>query len=415
MTTIFFILFISFLAIAGVIIRPFKIPEYVWACTGASFLLLFGLISFSSGIAAVAKGTDVYFFLLGMMLLAEAARIEGLFDWLAAHATKLAQGSAIKLFFLIYLVGTIVTIFLSNDATAVVLTPDVIAAMNTSQVKNPMPYLFICVFIANAASFVLPISNPANLVIYVERLPSLIEWLSHFIIPSLVSIIVTFIILFFLQRKQLRQSISINIAIPSLSKGGITAMVGIVLSATILISCSAMGIALGLPTFLAGLVTMIIIYFGTGRNPVEIVKGLTWQVIPLVAGLFIIVKALAKTGLMQSAAVLLMHFVQKDIIATTWGSGFLTAFVCNLINNLPAGLTAADIMTVANPPEIVRKAILIGIDLGPNLSPTGSLASILWLLALRRENLNVNGWEFLKLGIFVMLVPLIFTIASLYV
>ena len=100
------------------------------------------------------------------MLLAETAREEKLLDWLAAHATRRAKGSPTRLFLLIYGVGTVVTIFLSNDATAVVLTPAVAAAMRVAEVERPLPYLLICAFIANAASFVLPISNPANLVIY---------------------------------------------------------------------------------------------------------------------------------------------------------------------------------------------------------------------------------------------------------
>jgi arsenical pump membrane protein len=157
---------ISFLAIAGVIIRPFKLSEAIWAVSGAIVLVVFGLISFSDGLTGISKGTDVYLFLTGMMLLAETAREEKLFDWLAAHATKMAKGSATKMFLLIYLVGIVVTTFLSNDATAVVLTPAVAAAVKAAKVQKPLPYLLICAFIANAASFVLPISNPANLVIY---------------------------------------------------------------------------------------------------------------------------------------------------------------------------------------------------------------------------------------------------------
>src|SRR6201999_3937138 len=106
-----------------------------------------------------------YLFLIGMMVLAELARHEGLFDWLAALAVKLSGGSPSPLFVLIFVVGTGVAIFLSNDATAVVLTPAVYAAAARAKAK-PLPYLFICAFIANAASFVLPISNPANLVVY---------------------------------------------------------------------------------------------------------------------------------------------------------------------------------------------------------------------------------------------------------
>ena len=140
-----------------------------------------------------------------MMLLAEIAREEGLFDWLAAVATKRAKGSPTRLFLLVYVVGTVVTTFLSNDATAVVLTPAVAAAVKTAKAKNPLPYLFICAFIANAASFVLPISNPANLVIYGSHMPPLLQWLPRYRLPSALSIVATYAVLRWTQRSALSQ------------------------------------------------------------------------------------------------------------------------------------------------------------------------------------------------------------------
>ncbi len=110
----------------------------------------------------------MYLFLVGVMLLAEIARLEGLFDWLTAQAAARARGSAARLFTLVFPVGTVVTVFLSNDATAVA---------RTARAENPLPYLLVCAFIANAASFVLPISNPANLVIYGSHMPPLRHWL----------------------------------------------------------------------------------------------------------------------------------------------------------------------------------------------------------------------------------------------
>src|SRR3954465_12225860 len=129
---------IAFLSTAGIIIRPFKLPEATWAVTGAILLLALQAILPAEALTGVGKGTDVYLFLTGMMLLSETAREEKLFDWLAAHATKMAKGSPYRLFLLIYLVGVIVTTFLSNDATAVVLTPAVAAAASAAKVQKPL-------------------------------------------------------------------------------------------------------------------------------------------------------------------------------------------------------------------------------------------------------------------------------------
>jgi di/tricarboxylate transporter len=154
---------IAAVATGGVILRPWGAPEAIWAVLGAFALVALTLVPVHDAFAAIAKGSDVYLFLAGMMLLAELARQEGLFDWLAVHAMDAAKGSPVRLFGLVYLAGIAVTAFLSNDTTAVVLTPAVYTVAKAAKVK-PLPYLVACAMIANAASFVLPISNPANLV-----------------------------------------------------------------------------------------------------------------------------------------------------------------------------------------------------------------------------------------------------------
>lgn len=405
---------ISFLAIAGVIIRPFKIPEATWAVAGAVLLIILRLILPSEAVKGIANGTDVYLFLTGMMLLAETAREEKLFDWLAAHATKMAKGSPNKLFLLIYLVGVVVTAFLSNDATAVVLTPAVAAAAKAAKVEKPLPYLLICAFIANAASFVLPISNPANLVIYGRHMPPLLQWLALYSLPSFVAIVVTFVMLHFTQRNAFKHKIEMNITIPTLSQGGKTALLGIAATSVILLISSALDIPLGLPTAITGVLTSAIVIIRAKKNPWLVIKGVSWSVLPLVAGLFVIVEALDKTGVIQILTTILNQSVAQSVTKTVWCSGFIIAFASNLMNNLPAGLIAGNAMHAGHMPEMVRSSILIGVDLGPNLSITGSLATILWLVALRREGQNVSAWTFLKLGLLIMTMALLFAIASLW-
>ena len=406
---------ISFFAIAGVIIRPFKIPEVIWAVAGAVMLIAARLLSPYEGLTGVARGTDVYLFLTGMMLLAETAREEKLFDWLAAHATRLAKGSPGRLFWLIYVVGTIVTVFLSNDATAVVLTPAVAAAMRAAKVEKPLPYLLICAFIANAASFVLPISNPANLVIYGSHMPPLLHWLPQYILPSVLSIGVTFGALRFTQRGALRQKIGTDISIPELSQGGRTALLGIGFTAVILLTASGLDWQLGLPTAVTGILTSAIVIIRAKKNPWTVIKGVSWAILPLVAGLFVIVEALNKTGLIQTLTTLLERSAAHSVAGATWGSGFVTAIASNLMNNLPVGLIAGNAVQAASLPERIKSAILIGVDLGPNLSITGSLATILWLVALRREGQIVSAWAFLKIGALVMTAALLCAIGALWI
>jgi arsenical pump membrane protein len=395
-----------------VILRPFAWPEFIWAVTGAVLLIALKLLPASDALAAVLKGGDVYLFLIGMMLLAELARLEGLFDWLAAEAAKLARGSASRLFSLVFGVGTVVTVFLSNDATAVVLTPAVAAVMKAARVKQPLPYLFICAFIANAASFVLPISNPANLVIYGSHMPRLTHWLATYSLPSLLSVALTYAVLRWSQRADLRQRLANTIEVADLTIGGRLAAVGIGGTALVLLVASAFDIPLGLPAFLAGAATAALVLTRSRSGPREVLRGISWGVLPLVAGLFVLVEALQKTGVTDDLAALLREAVSWSASGSVWVAGAVLGIGCNLVNNLPAGLLAGRVVQLAQVPEHVRSAVLIGVDLGPNLSVTGSLATILWLTALRREGLRVSAWRFLKLGALVMPPALVAAIAG---
>jgi arsenical pump membrane protein len=399
-------------ATAGVIVRPFAWPEFIWALAGAVLLVALGLLPLPDALAGAARGTDVYLFLIGMMLLAELAREELLFDWLAARAARLAAGSATRLFALIYAVGVVVTVVLSNDATAVVLTPAVVAAAKAARAKDRLPYLFVCAFVANAASFVLPISNPANLVIYGRHMPPLLAWLPLYALPSLLAILATFALLGWSQRADLREPISADIALPHLPAGGIMAAVGIVATGCVLLAASALGLQLGLPTFLAGAATALIVLTFARKNPLAIAKQISWGVLPLVAGLFMLVEALQRTGATDRLAALLGALVHRSADGAAWAAGVVLAFVCNLMNNLPAGLIAGRIVTAGDVPDHVRAAVLIGVDLGPNLSVTGSLATILWLAALRREGEQADAWRFLKLGALVMPPALLLALAA---
>jgi len=413
--TTFFISAIIASSIAGVIIRPFKLPEAVWAVTGAALLVLFGLITLHDGLLGVLKGTDVYLFLTGMMLLSETAREEKLFEWFAAKATKASGGSGTRLFLLVYLVGLVVTIFLSNDATAVVLTPAVAAATKSAKVENPLPYLFICAFVANAASFVLPISNPANLVIYGSHLPSLSNWIPQYILPSLVSVMATYGLLFFSQRKNIRQAVESSVDVPRLSLGGKISLWGIAITAYVLLACSAKDMQLGAPTAIMGLLTSAVVLIFRTKSPMELLRAVSWSVLPLVAGLFVLVEGLIKTGIIKAITGIIQNQASHALNATAWTSGLIVATASNLMNNLPVGLIAGEVFKSVGHVDQIQRATLIGIDLGPNLSITGSLATLLWLVALRREGQNVGAWDFLKLGAFVMTLTLIMTLATVFI
>lgn len=403
---------ISLAAIALVLIRPKALPEAIWAITGALLLVILGLITPAAAAKAAAKGADVYLFLTGMMVISELARRQGVFDWVAGHAVAASKGSRSRLFVLIYGVGIVVTVFLSNDATAVVLTPAVLAAVRAAD-ADPLPYLLICAFIANAASFVLPISNPANLVVYDGAIPPLGRWIATFGIASIVSISATFVLLRYVASKYLRGSVKTTVEHTTLSREGRMTLFGIGFLAIVLMTASALDVDLGAPACAAGLLVALAVSLRDHATWKHIATGVAWSVLPLVAGLFVIVEALDQAGALHNAVTALQTMQHWPPQLGRLTAGFSIAIVSNLMNNLPSGLITASAVRSAHTVDTLRNAVLVGVDLGPNLSVTGSLATILWLIAIRRDGLHVNFWDFLKWGALVMPPALLFSLAVL--
>jgi arsenical pump membrane protein len=398
---------IAALSTAGVLARPFRIAEAWWAMLGAALLLLTGQLNLAEFGRAVGQGTDVYLFLIGMMLVAEMARTTGLFDWIAAQAVRRSNGSATRLFCIVYAVGIVVTTFMSNDATAVVLTPAVLAAARAARLERPLPHLFACALIANAASFVLPVSNPANLVVFASQMPALLDWFRLFLLPSAIAIAVTFGALFWMQRADLEQGMRADVTLPPLSRDARIVACGIGMMAVLLLASSALGIDLGWPTFGAGAATFAVVFLRARPAATKAAREMSWSVLPLVAGLFVLVAALTKIGVADELARLLKQLHATAPQWSVWAAGAATAVVSNIANNLPAGLIAGATMTASQATPHVIAATLIGINLGPNLSVTGSLATVLWLTVLRREGIEVGFLQFLKVGAIVMPVALL--------
>ncbi len=406
------LLLIVALSIILMLVRPRGVAEVYWIGGGALLLMVLRLVPLKMAGRAVAEGTDVYLFLIGMMLLSELAREHGLFDWLSSVAVRGSRGSCSRLFTLIYGAGTLVTIFMSNDATAVVLTPAILAAVRKSKVE-PLPYLFSCALIANAASFVLPISNPANLVVFHGGMPPLGHWLLSFGIPSALSIVATYLVLRLVFREELCASIdTTTVQAQPLKVEGKLVLAGLVAMITVLLTASSLDKDLGLPTCLAALAITAAVSIKCRSNPIRLAREISWGTLVLVAGLFVMVDAVESVGALKLTE-RWMEWVQG--LAPSAGAlvmGFVVGIGNNLVNNLPLGLIAGATLQAAHVKGLLANAVLIGVDLGPNLSITGSLATILWLLALRKEELDVSFWKFMRVGAIAMPVALLLSLSG---
>jgi arsenical pump membrane protein len=351
----------------------------------------------SASLSAVARGTDVYLFLIGMMGLAAYAQITGIFDWVAARAVRIAGTSRLRLFALVYGVGIVTTALFSNDATIVVLTPAVIGALRRYD-ASPVPYVVACALIANAASFVLPISNPSNLLVFAGRMPSLGAWLATFALPSIAAIAVTYAIVWLFFRNDLRGRAAApngdNVPAPPAFAVLLLAAAAIAIVAT-----SARAGPLGAATFACAAFALLVTLARNRAGAVAIVRDISWSVVLLTAALFVILNALDDAG---GFAVTRTALTWCTHLGTPWpalATGFLTAVASNAINNLPVGLNLGETLPAMHAAPVTSAAALIGVNLGPNATVNGSLATLLWLAILRKSSITVSPLAFARIGI----------------
>jgi arsenical pump membrane protein len=332
-----------------------------------------------------------------MMALAAYAQLTGIFDWIAVHAVRIAGPSRFRLFALVYVAGIGTTALLSNDATIVALTPAVISALRRYDAA-PLPYVTLCALVANAASFLLPISNPSNLLVFAGRMPSLQQWIVPFALPSAAAIAVTFAVAWWFFRSDVRGRAA-NVAVPDPGTFDTLAAVLLAAATVVMVVTSARGGALGEATFGCGAFVLIATLVRDRAGALVIVRGISWRIIALTAALFAIVTAVDDHGGFAASRAALAWC---EHLAAPWAAlatGFIVAAASNAINNLPVGLNAGETLPAMHASAHTAAAALIGINLGPNATVNGSLATLLWLGIVRKANIAVSPLAFARVGL----------------
>jgi arsenical pump membrane protein len=401
---------IGLLTLVGIMVRPFRWNESQIAMGGAAVLLLLGLIRPGDAALTLVRDWNTFLFFLGMMALSALAETAGLFDWLAVQAARLARASAARLFLNVFILGTLITMIFSNDATALILTP-VVYVLVTKLRLPVLPYLFACTFIADTASFLLPISNPINIIV-MSRFPlPLSTFLRLLLPPSLVVIAINLGVFYLLYRRQLRGSFDIK-HMPTLSQAVKHApffrytLWVLALVAPSYVLASAFQFPLSMVA-LAGAVLLLTGALCWKRTTLlGTCKGISWSIFGFIAGMFVVVRAIEDTGLTVKLGNLLLHLSGGTsfgaVLAGTVGSALGT----NLINNVPMAVVMNSALgSVQHAAPAIKNgfvaATIFGCDLGPNLTTVGSLATILWLLILRQRKLDVSGLDYFKVGVIV--------------
>ncbi len=401
---------IGLLTLVGIMTRPFRWNEARVAMGGAGVLLILGLIRPADAGLTLLKDWNTFLFFLGMMGLSAIAEVAGLFDWLAVQAARLAGRNAARLFLNVFLLGTAITMVFSNDATALILTP--VVYLLVTRLRLPvLPYLFACTFIADTASFLLPISNPINIIVMSRYPLPLFTFLRLLLLPSVVVIGINFTIFYLLYRKQLRGTFDLS-HLPSAEKAikhrtffRYTLCVLAVVAPSYVVA-SALQFPLSLVALAGALLLLAGALFWKRMTLVEATKGISWSIFGFIAGMFIVVRAIEDTGITHKLGVFLLHLSGGTSFGAVMVGTFGSALGTNLINNVPMAVVMnSSLASVQNAAPAIRNAFvastIFGCDLGPNLTTVGSLATILWLLILRQRDVDVSGLDYFKVGVLV--------------
>jgi len=407
---------IGLLTLAGIMTRPFRWNESRIAMAGAALLLVLGLIGPKDAAMTLLRDWNTFLFFLGMMGMSAMAEKAGLFDWLAVEAARRAGQSAARLFVNVFLLGTAISMVFSNDATALILTPVVYVLVTRLRVPV-LPYLFACTFIADTASFLLPISNPINIIVMSRYPLSLATFLRLLLPPSAVVIALNMGIFYLLYRTQLQGSFSLkNLSMMERTVRhkkyfrytlGVLAVIApsYVIAAAFQFPLSTVAMA-GAALLLGGAI------YWKRTTIIEAGKGISWSIFGFIAGMFIVVRAVEDTGLTAKLGNLLLRMSGGTSLGAVMVGTFGSALGTNLINNVPMAVVMnSSLSSIQNAAPAVRDGFvagtMLGCDLGPNLTTVGSLATILWLLILRERDVEVSGLDYFKVGVLVTPVMLL--------
>jgi arsenical pump membrane protein len=353
-----------------------------------------GYESLTDAFAAVARQWNVLLFILGLMAIAAAAEESGAFAWIAGLVLDRAAGSRRRLFILLFMACAVVTLLLSNDATAIALTPIVYQAVSQRAAGDVKPFLFPCAFVANTASFGLPFSNPANVLILPHA--RLVPYVWHCGPPQLAAIAVNLAIFLYFFRRDLRGSFE-RADRPRSNPRTRRTLGALCVVAAGYFAALIFGWPLGLVAIAGAGLTLA----AAQAAPAHTLARISWRVLLLLAGLFVLLDALTRAGLLRWAFAGLDDALRYGTVATTAIAAGGAALLSNAFNNLPVAV-AASYAVAHTRSEHLAYPLIVGVDLGPNLLTSGSLATILWLAIVRRYGVRVSFAEYARLGALVV-------------